>query len=414
MSVRYVLAQSKLTQGVSAVAGAIRVLPGTGNQFSLPIGDWSYIQITDGKHTEIVRYNGTPITADLLPVARAQLGTIGHVWTAGACVEVVLTEQGLEELIDQICFVRLTDPSFPLPSIILRGDNVFEGENSFLQPVTIGSTTFSPEPLDSDRLLLDKGLFAEFSTDIPLDAAGFRAEVTRTGGSGDTFGGIFEAIALDGSEPVVGVDAIADSLIGAASAVTGVRSTARSRNSNNAQSKVGAHVRFENRTGVDPVLVGANFYNENSIGFLIDSQERSTNGEYCGFNRGIVFDEFSLDRSVTDLAVGIDFADIPDASLSRINVAMRLKANLGIEWNGDTAFYDSVETRYTDADTTWGVLHSGNERMKVEMLTGVLHLDDNGGTAGILQSAAAGAASGKFLSIWVKGAQYKLNLLNPV
>lgn len=414
MAARYILARSKLAAGVSAVAGALRVQPGDGAKFTLDIGDWSYLQITDGRHVEIVRYNGTPITADLIPVQRAQQGTAGHVWTAGACVEVVLTEETLSDMIDQQCFLKLTDPAFPLPSTILRGDNVFEGVNSFLQPLTIGSTTFSPEALDSDRLLLNKGLYSQFDTDIPLDAVGYRSRVTRIGGSGDTYGAKFEAFAEDGTEPVTGMYAFAGSLISAASALVALDGVVRAQNSNNAQAKIGARVRFENRVSdSSSVVVGANLYNENSIGFLITSQARSTNGEFCGFARGIVFDENSLDKTTTRDAVGIDFADIPAAALAFIDSAIRLRANMGIEWNGDTAYYDSVRTHYANADNTFVLSTEGFERLKVEMYTGVPHFNDVGGTAGILQTNAAGAASGKYLTVFVKGVQYKLNLLNP-
>ena len=77
---------------------------------------------------------------------------------------------------------------------------------------------------------------------------------------------------------------------------------------------VGIDVVFKNRLDVgflEPVPeVGENRFNDQSIALKVSSQPRSGAGEYSGWQTGIKFTGWSLDRSASvPYAVGIDFSE---------------------------------------------------------------------------------------------------------
>ena len=76
----------------------------------------------------------------------------------------------------------------------------------------------------------------------------------------------------------------------------------------------GLDVVFKNRAdvaiGIPVPMVGDNRFNERSVALHVSAQPRSPAGEYSGWQTGLKFANWSLDRSATvPYAVGIDFSE---------------------------------------------------------------------------------------------------------
>lgn len=149
---------------------------------------------------------------------------------------------------------------------------------------------------------------------------GFRSRVTRTGGvaaGNDTIGGRFEGVLsnnLASSGLVVGMSATAETSATNSSAILlGSFAGVISRYHANTGFLWGSTILFANRTNDGDAVtggVGSNLYNNNSTALRIRSQPRSSSGEYCGWNNGIVFEEYSMDIANGQRGYAIDFAQL--------------------------------------------------------------------------------------------------------
>ncbi len=418
MVYRYILASSRLALDLPAGSGSLRVIAGDGRNFTLPVGQYTFIKLTDGRHVEVVRYNGTPIFTDTIPVTRAQNGTQARVWSKGTCVEVVFTEASLKQLIQDECFAAVTDDDCglgcALTNQVLNSNNTFSGVQSFLNTVTIGSAAIQPANSVDPRLSVNAGWDVTLNASGPFDATGYRATVTRVNGSGRTSGGVFEASAQLGvNTPVDGVVGFVESQQGSAAPLLAGEFQVRNKDSSNSSAKVALRSVYSNREELsDVVPIASNRYNTATIAHEIVAQAPSSAGENSGFERGVVFREGSIGRSLLQRAIGIDFAELSSIDVAEIEAGIRLRANLAVELNGDINPYSSKKLLFSDGNNQVQLRDFANARFGVDMSSAIIHLSDAGGTPGSLTSPTAGAASGLHLNIFINGTAYKLALLN--
>ena len=93
---------------------------------------------------------------------------------------------------------------------------------------------------------------------------------------------------------------------------------------------------FKNRADgqtAAPGGLGSNSYNQNSRALQISSQSRGTDGEYCGWKTGILFNADSIDRTVT--AVDACCIDMSLVDNTRLASTIRMPTSGFISWDGD-------------------------------------------------------------------------------
>lgn len=195
-----------------------------------------------------------------------------------------------------------------------------------------------------------KAWFSEVigTPDDPVAMYGHFSRITRTGGNEGTIGGQFEALLADG---VTGTEGVFGIVVAALHGETGASGPLRGaflqvfgRDHNNSSTLYGAHIFFSNRTGATPTSgLGNNKYNNLATAIFISSDNRSVAGEYCGWNNGIVFDEYAIDLKVGGVkGYGIDFyashylAGGTPSTDYRYDAAIRLRTGDTIVW------YDGV------------------------------------------------------------------------
>jgi hypothetical protein len=152
---------------------------------------------------------------------------------------------------------------------------------------------------------------------------GVRGAASRTGGTGSVLAGFFSAALADSVTQASGgavrgtlVEAFTgsvDSVCGTPG-LSGVTSVVVQRNHSGQDVTAGMIVKFQDRTdaldaGAVVGGIGDDLYNKNAIGLLFQSQARSTEGERCGWTRGIVFDSNAIDEDANTIShpSAIDF-----------------------------------------------------------------------------------------------------------
>lgn len=133
-------------------------------------------------------------------------------------------------------------------------------------------------------------------------------------GDSAAVGGAFRAM-LDNGQAAFGIATEANGTPWGVGHLIGAEFALASRNAWDSKSaRWGINIVYKNRAdGNGPVEsgIGANRYNENAVGIMVTAQGRSSVGEYSGFQRGIVFEKDSLDRSATKpYAAAIDVAGV--------------------------------------------------------------------------------------------------------
>ena len=392
--------------------------------FQIPAGDYVYLRICDGVNEEVVRYNGGFISGNVLTVNRGEAGTERKTFAKNASVCATYTKCSIiNEMIQNA-----------INNIVLTGadirplNNLWTGTNSFQNTVSIFQTEITNPVVDNNPRLLvfDTGIYAvEGGYNLPTGIAyGAGLGVFRTGGTNFTVGAQIAGLHNDlsgASSDTWGVACEGVQMAGSFGAAQGIEATARNETHNNTGNKFGVYSTFKNRAdGVASVpVLGANQYNLNSYGVRIDSQPRSSIGEFCGWNVGISFTATSLDEAQGGvLATGIDFSEIPNGNLSRINDWIRLRGTKGIEWNGDAGAYTPIKTLFDPAFNSpapfvssgiWRLENSGQLRFGVMIGDGIPFFAGN--LPSPLVTNSAGAATGDFMTINLNGNYYKLELL---
>lgn len=403
-------ARSVLRCSLPASSNTLRIIPTDSNKFSLPLDSHVYLLIEADGLREEVRFNGGPSFGGNLTVER---GDSRQSFPAGASVCVAITCGYLNDFVCQRVKQCATDTATGLGEL-LPLNNTWNGTNVFTRPVSFGGATWDQELVLTNRLLsVTSGLWVNFSSNLNQEQYGYLSTVIRTAGTKETFGGKFSARGQTGvTGVVIGGSSEAWTAPGAQSPLTGAQSLVYSQESNSTAEKIGQAAVFNNRpSGASTTVngLGANKYNQNSVAYVIASQDRSSAGEFCGWSRGIVFRSSALDEVAGKKAVGIDFSDIDTAQIGRIESWIRFKFDAGIEWNGDSVAYDRLKSAFNRTTSEWGFTWKGNNRFGFRVDNGTLIFADTGSITPLL-ATAAGAASGKFLPVEVNGIIYKIEL----
>lgn len=395
---------------LSASDNSLRIVPTDANKFSLPLDSHVYLLIEADGLREEVRFNGGPIFGGNLTVER---GDSRQSFPAGASVCVAITCGYLEDFVCQRVKECAKESSTGLGEL-LPLDNEWTGTNTFTKPVNFGAAKWDQELVTTNKLLsVNSGLWVNYSAALGEIQYGHLATVVRTAGAKATLGGKLTARGETGvTGDVIGASNEAWTAPGAQSYLAGTQSIVYSQESNATADKVGHTSIFRNRPdGVSTTVsgLGANKYNQGSIAYAVQSQARSSAGEFCGWARGLVFEAGSLDETAGGKAIGIDFSDIATADVARVDSWIRLKFDAGIEWNGDSATYDKLKSAFNRTAGQWGFTWKSNNRFGFRVDNGTLLFADTGATTPLLVTAA-GAASGQFLPIEVNGTVYKIEL----
>ena len=388
---------------------SIRVFPRDTFMFSIAPNSHMYLVIELDGLREEVRFNGGASYGGVITVER---GEHRLAFPRGAVVYTAITGQYLEDYVCQRAKECRLDE---LGNNTLLGElnNTWVGKNTFTQGIRIGQVSIDPPSASSQELRINSGVAVAYDANASGPVYGVLTDVHRVAGSGTTYAAKHTARAEAGATgATVGASQEVWNAAGAIGAITAARAVVYSQAADSSAAKVGVQVTFRNRPETLAGVVsgiGANKHNTAAAGILLDAQARSTAGEFSGWNRGIEFSAGSLDEAVGTKAVGIDFAAIPDAELTRIDSAVRVKAGLAIEWNGGIAAYDALKTAFNPTTAQWGMTWKGHSRFGINADNGMLIFADNMATTSVT-STTAGAASGNFLVVQVNGVQYKLEL----
>lgn len=387
----------------------LKVLVTDANKYALLPDTHVYLIIEADDIREEVRFDGGSTINGVLTVVR---GTDRQSFPAGATVCTAITCSFLEDFICQKV-LECTDTPDPGTGIDIPGNNTWTGLNVFQRAVQIGDAVISPDDLDTlGMLVANRGLAVERDVSLVGSQYGFLGVTNRISSSGPVVGAQFSGFSSVGFTDVVGLRGEAGSVNSVPNILTGVEGVVLSQESNSSEKKVGIRSVFKNRP-VDfasvPGGLGTNKYNQNAWAYAVESQSRSSAGEFCGWSRGIVFAAGSLDEAASTKATGIDFSELSAVDLTRIDSLIRLKHGASIEWNGDSAAYSSVKTQFDRVTSQWKLLSGGNPVFAVDTATGRLRFGTATSNVALLQ-ASAGAVSGQYLPIEINGQTYKIEL----
>lgn len=163
--------------------------------------------------------------------------------------------------------------------------------------------------LDENTYYIEHGVYFVNNND---DSAPVRAAVlaaSRTGGNGSVIGaeitgGLAAGVSAGVNDTVAGALSTVVAELGASAGLIGIegfRAQAIQKDSNGQVYVKGLVTKFYNRGDGEteaPDGLGSNGYNSNSIGLFVTSQARSSDGEHCGWGRGIMFDSYALDDDI--------------------------------------------------------------------------------------------------------------------
>jgi hypothetical protein len=401
-----------LTCPLDLTDNTIRVAPELVRKFQLPINAHTYLVVEYEGQREEVRFAGSYSQLGVLAVERSKPQNFPR----GATVCFGITCGFLTDFVCQ----RASECAVEVANTFgdIRGtNNVWTGFNRFNGGVQFGSALWDSAPVVAQRLLkLDAGMWVDYAAVLEEPQYGYLATVNRTAGIGATTGGKTEA-RTEGTLNNLAVGFTAEAWAGrnTAAPLVGSESIIYNEASNNTAAKIGHRSVFRNRPdGVSSTVggLGTNRYNSGANAYTVESQARSSDAEYCGWSRGLVFAAGGLDQSTTSKAVGVDFSDIPEAELARIEAALRLRAGLSVEWNGDSIAYDSFKSKYNKLTTAFEMSFKDNPRLSVLADNGMLMFADLSSTTPLVTNTS-GLGAGKFLPIMYNGVQYKLELRLP-
>jgi hypothetical protein len=268
--------------------------------------------------------------------------------------------------------------------------------------------TFTDTLLASqDLITINKGFYSNFQSTAGDQIYGFAANIVRESGAAATVGAQCSAIGMTGvGNTLFGSNFNAWGLAGCTATMVAQELDVGCFNPSNSARKVGLNPVFFNRGGTNPGEynfpmpsgtyssagggLGANLYNYDAWAIYITSQQRSATGEYCGWNRGLLFDEYSLD-SQNDASytgsrqypIGIDFSALhyyggtDPVTAFNLEAAMALRDFQTIWWNRDPATAatatDKVKTYFNPAVSRWVIENGGTERVGFNTTTGDIY-----------------------------------------
>lgn len=224
--------------------------------------------------------------------------------------------------------------------VVANGGDVTTAGGVHLRQIGAGLKRVGPYMMSP---YADGGYFhVDYSTArTNMHAYGYTANVKRTGGNQLAVAAQLNAYSRDpaGSSPTFVFGAAIEAWSGDAEnkglanvGLIGIEPAIISQYHANTQALRGADIVFKNRRDGGSLLhgsVGSNGFNRHSRAINISSQLRSPLGEFCGWARGIYFQEGALDASVDGLAVGIDFSALSE-HYDRMSHAILLRDGMNI------------------------------------------------------------------------------------
>lgn len=235
--------------------------------------------------------------------------------------------------------------------------------------------------------------YANISSALPGDLYGSAANVIRTSSGGATVGGFFSGQGATGvSSEVWGLVTQAITQPGSVSTLVSAEHGTSNQTNNNTNPKVGTYVVFKDRpdgqAGTTQSL-GSNQFNYGARGIWIESQSRSTTGEFCGWKRAMYFGPDSIDADTTGPGMGLDFADLRYLSTNDPTTAyhctaiIRMAPYQSFLWNAQP----STNTDPANPVRSWFAANAtpnarlvlasntGPERLSVDVVTGERYLN---------------------------------------
>jgi hypothetical protein len=261
----------------------------------------------------------------------------------------------------------------------------YRGQGTFPQ-LQVGAATWTSENAAQDLINLNKGIYVNYSSTVAGIIYGFACNVRRAAGSQFVVGAQINAYANRGvTGGVFGLATTAVAEAGSNVGVTGYEPNIGCLDPDTQKVKWGVYNVFKNRRdGATAVAAGLgnNRYNLYSSAHVLESQVRSSTGEYCGWNVGIDFHDQWCDQQnppawsatvtytpgltvtsggllwraiqtslnqapaagslywvqrtyagTADLAVGIDFSTMGLTAMTRMASAIRLRSTQSIHWD---------------------------------------------------------------------------------
>lgn len=294
----------------------------------------------------------------------------------------------------------------------------------------VAGTTFTNGLIGTQNLQsINTGLYSLYSSSLSAIVYGFAANVVKKGGSTGAAGVVGGQFSGYGSvaDIVFGGNINGIGLSSHTGGIVGLEIDVLSTNPGNTANKLGLNVIFFNRASgtTSPGAysysfsngesysspgsgLGSNKYNYNAWALWIQSNQATSVGEYAGWNRGILFDEYSLD-SQNDAAypnsrqypIGIDFSKIHYYGGSNPVTAFNMEAAIALRdlqpiwWNRDPVNAPTqtakVRTYFNPFTSRWVIDNGGIERFGIDVTNGTFY--SNGSPLGGVSTSAANAWS---------------------
>lgn len=205
-------------------------------------------------------------------------------------LQVYSPPQGLVPITDDAWRRWLTEVVWPL---IGAGWNGSPPQGTFPQ-LQIGKAQWTNDNAFQELINVDQGIYSTYSSAVQQIIYGFACNVHRSGGNALTVGAQINAWGEAGSTgDVYGIACTA--LVQPFSAsrnIIAIEPDIASASSTNTGQKWGNNTVFKNRgDGITAVTegIGSNHFNYAAYAFVLTSQNRSSAGEYSGWNTGIQF-----------------------------------------------------------------------------------------------------------------------------
>ncbi len=265
------------------------------------------------------------------------------------------------------------------------------------------------------------GWYVNFVAHLNDTQAGFKSDIIRTFLTNDTEGAEFNAYCAGLiASHTSGVVARAIGFGLNLADLTGAKVELANYSSTSSHDKIGLDIGFKNRQNDSDVApgtydytfpnagnfasvggLGLDYYNRASKAIRIKSQQATATGEKCGWGRGIVFDEYALDKSITALgtenSIGIDFSELHYYGGTNPENAFHMEGVIAMRdtqqiWWNKTPFIanpNKVKTYFNIWNGRWVLTHNNLERFGVDVNTGDFYQNGSifgGGGSGLLAS----------------------------
>lgn len=337
---------------------------------------------------------------------------------------------------------------------------VGEGGQGTFPKLQIANATWTDENAFQDLININKGIYVNYTSTTNEIIYGFACNVRRAAGSQFVVGGQINAYANKGvTGGVFGLATTAVAEAGSSVGVTGYEPNIACLDDKTKKVKWGIYNVFKNRgdgvAAVGPGL-GSNCYNLYSSAFVLESQVRSSAGEYCGWNVGLDFHDQWCDQQnvpawsnavtytpgltvtsggvvwraiqtslnqlpaagsaywvqrtyagTNDLAVGIDFSTMSIGSMAKMASAIRLRSTQYFHWEETGAIgthFDAVLSQLHVCDNQ-GVL-----RLGVDVATGKILTSQTPDTLGGGAAPTFGTIGGTGPATAAQDSWVKINL----